>query len=73
MATKWVQSQINRLLEGRDSVIPDDMKRLAVPVVTHRLVLTAAVRMQGADGRQVVRQLTDEVAVPNVRVGWLAG
>ena len=37
--------------------------------MAHRLVLTAAARMQGLDGRRVVRQLTDEMVVPGARVG----
>ena len=57
------------LLRGRDYVLPDDVKELAEPVIAHRLVLTAAARMQGVDGRHVVRQLTEEVIVPGARVG----
>ena len=57
------------LLRERDYVLPDDVKELAEPVMAHRLVLTAAARMQGVDGRRVIRQLTDEVAVPGARVG----
>ena len=62
-------SQALVLLEGRDYVLPDDVKALAEPVMAHRLVLTAAGRMQGMDGRQVVHQLTNEVEVPGARVG----
>ncbi len=62
-------SQAMTLLQGRDYVLPDDVKELAEPVMAHRLVLTAAARMQGVDGRRVVRQLTDEVVVPGARVG----
>ena len=62
-------AQAMTLLQGRDYVLPDDVKDLAEPVMAHRLVLTAAARMQGVDGRRVVRQLTDEVVVPGARVG----
>ncbi len=61
--------QAMTLLQGRDYVLPDDVKELAEPVMAHRLVLTAAARMQGVDGRRVVRQLTEEMAVPGARVG----
>ena len=61
--------QAMTLLQGRDYVLPDDVKELAEPVMAHRLVLTAAARMQGVDGRRVVQELTDEVVVPGARVG----
>jgi MoxR-like ATPase len=61
--------QAMTLLQGRDYVLPDDVKELAEPVMAHRLVLTAGARMQGVDGRHVVRQLTEEIPVPGVHVG----
>jgi MoxR-like ATPase len=57
------------LLQGRDYVLPDDIKELAEPVIAHRLVLTAAARMQGIDGPRVVQQLTDAVEVPGAIAG----
>ena len=62
-------SQAMTLLQGRDYVLPDDVKELAEPVMAHRLILTAAARIQGLDGRRVVRQLTEEMVVPGARVG----
>ncbi len=62
-------AQALTLLHGRDYVLPDDVKDLAEPVIAHRLVVTAAARMQGVDGRRVVSQLTEEMAVPGARVG----
>ncbi len=61
--------QAQAFLQGRDFVLPDDVKDLAGPVVAHRLVLTAAARMQNVDGLRVVRQLTEEAMVPGIRVG----
>ena len=62
-------AQALALLQERDYVLPDDVKELAEPVMAHRLILTAAARMQGMDGRRVVGQLTDEAIVPGARVG----
>jgi MoxR-like ATPase len=42
-------AQANALLEGRDYVVPDDVKRLAVPVLAHRLLLKNMRRPGGAD------------------------
>ncbi len=61
--------QARAFLQGRDYVLPDDVKELAGPVFAHRLVLNASARMQGADGLRVVRQLAEEIAVPGVRAG----
>ena len=62
-------SQALALLRQRDYILPDDVKELAEPVMAHRLILTAAARMQGIDSRRVIRELADQVAVPGVRVG----
>ena len=59
-------SQSLALVEGREYVVPDDVKRLAVPVLAHRLIsksyATAADR--GAL-EALVERLIDGVAAPN--------
>ena len=62
-------AQAMALLRQRDYVLPDDVKELAEPVISHRLILTAAARMQGIDSRGIVQQLSDQVAVPGAQVG----
>jgi MoxR-like ATPase len=42
-------AQANALLESRDFVIPDDIKRLAIPVLAHRLLLKTMRRPGGVD------------------------
>lgn len=49
------------LASGRGYVIPDDVKRLAGPVLSHRLVLTPEAEMEGAQSERIVRQALDEV------------
>jgi MoxR-like ATPase len=58
-------SQASALLEGRDYVIPDDVKRLAVPVLAHRL-LTHGMRQGGRDlpAADIVKTLLEQVPVP---------
>ncbi|BDZ37937.1 AAA family ATPase [Microbacterium suwonense] len=51
-------------LDGRDYVRPDDIKRIAVPVLAHRLTLTPQAWAQGVDPAGVVRNLVTSVAVP---------
>lgn len=51
-------------LDGRDYVRPDDIKRIAVPVLAHRLTLTPQAWAQGVDPTEIVRGLVSSVAVP---------
>lgn len=51
-------------LDGRDFVRPDDVKRIAVPVLAHRLTLTPQAWAQGVDPADVVRQIVGAVPVP---------
>jgi MoxR-like ATPase len=52
---------------GRDYVIPDDVKALSVPVIAHRLVLSADAQLQGTDARTVVGDIVSSVAVPTAK------
>lgn len=56
-------AQAHALLAGRDYVSPDDVKRLAVPVLSHRLVLAQGTSQQAAE--QVVGRLVAEQPVPH--------
>jgi MoxR-like ATPase len=49
---------------GRDYVVPDDIKRLAVAVLEHRLLLAPDAQLRGAGPGDVVRELLASVAVP---------
>jgi MoxR-like ATPase len=50
--------------EGRDYAIPDDVKALAIPVLAHRLIVSADAAMSGRDAEAVLTQALDEVPVP---------
>lgn len=51
-------------VSGRDFVTPDDVRELAVPVLCHRLVLSADAAMAGKDARSVLLALLDGLPVP---------
>ena len=51
-------------LDGRDYVIPDDVKVLAVPALRHRLVLSPAAEIEGRRVEQVLDGLVNQVAAP---------
>jgi MoxR-like ATPase len=51
---------------GRDYVTPDDVKRVAQPVLAHRLVLTPDARVDEVQKAAVVDAVLDEIPVPTV-------
>ncbi len=51
-------------LDGRDYVVPDDVKSLAVPALRHRLVLSAAAEIEGRKVDLVLKGLVERVAAP---------
>ncbi|MFJ3471420.1 AAA family ATPase [Microbacterium maritypicum] len=51
-------------LDGRDYVRPDDIKRIAEPVLAHRLTLTPQAWAQGVDPRSVVATVVEATPVP---------
>jgi MoxR-like ATPase len=54
-------------LEGRDFVLPDDLQTLAVPVLAHRLILTAEAQLARRTTDVVVSDLVHRLPVPHVR------
>ncbi|MDJ0609772.1 MAG: MoxR family ATPase [Kiloniellales bacterium] len=51
-------------LAGRDYVIPDDIKTLALPALRHRVVLAPGAEIEGLDADQVVQQILDQAEPP---------
>jgi MoxR-like ATPase len=52
------------LLDGRDYVLPDDVKALAGPVFTHRIVLSTDARIRDRRAEEVLGEVLDRVPVP---------
>jgi MoxR-like ATPase len=57
-------ARANAAAEGRDFVIPDDVKLLAIPALAHRIIVTADAVMSGRSPRVVLQEILDEVDVP---------
>ena len=51
-------------LDGRDYVIPDDVQRLARPVLAHRLLLSADAMLREESVDEVVERIIGRVKVP---------
>ena len=54
--------------DGRHYVVPDDIKELAIPVMSHRLVLDPEAEFNGTDVEGVIGQILSDVAPPVNRV-----
>jgi len=51
-------------LRGRTFVIPDDVKYLAPPVLTHRIIISPQTRLRGRRPEEVAAEIVDSVPVP---------
>ena len=56
-------AQVLALAMGRTYVVPEDIKRLAVPVLAHRLIMSGGYGRTG-NSRQVIESILEEVKVP---------
>ena len=59
-----VASRARAVLDGRDYVIPDDVKGLALPALRHKVVLSPAAEIEGRRVEQVIRAIIDQVPAP---------
>ncbi len=57
-------SQAWAAMQGRDFVVPDDIKYLAVPVLAHRLIASLEARLRGRDAASIVDAILDTLPVP---------
>ncbi len=51
-------------IDGRDYVIPDDVKALALPVLRHRVILSPAAEIDGRRAETVIADLVERAAAP---------
>ena len=57
-------SQSLAAMRGREFVLPDDVKAIAAPVMTHRVILKPESRLRRVTAEQIILQLLDQIAVP---------
>ncbi|HEV8049707.1 MAG TPA: MoxR family ATPase, partial [Thermoplasmata archaeon] len=60
-------SRARALVEGRDYVVPDDVKALAVPALAHRIVIKPEPWIRGVRGSALVESALARVPVPKLR------
>jgi MoxR-like ATPase len=57
-------SQARASLQGRDHVLPDDIKALAVPVLGHRIIVSPAARLRELSADRIVQEILYNTPVP---------
>lgn len=56
-------------LDGRNYCIPDDVKKLAVPVLAHRLVISYGYQ-KGKEAEKMIQEIMDTLPVPTEEFKW---
>ena len=51
-------------IAGRNYVIPDDIKGIALQIISHRIVMKPEAKIRGITGMHIVRKILSEVPVP---------
>ncbi len=54
-------------LQGRDYVLPDDIKILAETTLAHRLIVSPSARIKNVDPRQIIEDILKSVPVPGAK------
>lgn len=60
-------SRARAVFHGRDYVIPDDVKEVAVPALAHRLIMKAESWVKGTNPNQVLEDILKTIPVPRVK------
>lgn len=59
-------SQAVAAVRGHDFVLPDDVKRVAAPVLAHRLIVRPESRLRKVTATQIVHEILSETSVPTL-------
>jgi MoxR-like ATPase len=58
-------------IDNRDYVMPDDVKKAALPVLTHRIMLTSSAKIKKNAAENVIKEIVEAVSVPTESsLGW---
>jgi MoxR-like ATPase len=57
-------AQAQAVISGRDFVVPDDVKKMCLPVLAHRLILKPESRLRKRTPQIVVNELVSDARVP---------
>ena len=57
-------AKASAFLDGRDYVIPDDVKKVTPAVLAHRLLLKAEYELEGVTTKEIIMEVLEETEVP---------
>lgn len=57
-------AQAYAIIKGRDFVVPDDIKQLAVPVLSHRIVPKGTLRLKSGASERIIEDILGHVPAP---------
>ncbi|MFQ5434232.1 MAG: AAA family ATPase [Anaerolineae bacterium] len=60
--------QARAAMFGRDYVLPDDVKALAIPALGHRIIVGPAARIKDVEPKTIVQDILDRLPVPGAQV-----
>jgi MoxR-like ATPase len=60
----WQLARGSALFHGRDYVIPDDVKSMAIPALSHRLILKTGPWLAGMKAEKIVEEIIQKIPVP---------
>lgn len=56
--------QVTAAMEERDFVLPDDIKKLAVPVLAHRVIVGTEARLKELSAETIIKEIIENTPVP---------
>ena len=57
-------------IDGRDHVLPDDVKYAAIPVLAHRLVFQNSFFHRRDAGREIIEKILDTIPIPSESIDF---
>ncbi len=59
-----IASKAVAALSGRDFITPDDIKEVAFPILSHRLILSPEKEIQGLTTTDIIKQIISKIEIP---------
>jgi len=59
-----IASKAMAAIRGRDFVLPEDIKKVAIPILRHRIIVSPEKEMEGVSAEQVATQILDSTEIP---------
>ena len=59
-------SKAHAAYTGRDYVVPDDIKNVAIPALSHRVILKPEARVRGVKPETIINEIVNKIPVPTV-------